>query len=87
MDRPDIAYIIRRANEDIATPEVRTEARLKRDARYLLGEPELIWTFPYQQMPTKLWSELMRIGLVKTLKIKNVSAVWSRDLQNKTWFP
>ena len=54
MDRPDTAYCIRRANQDIAKPKVRTEARLKRVARYLLGGPELIWTFPYQEMPTKL---------------------------------
>ena len=53
MDRPDIAHIIRRAHQDIAKPKVGTEARLKRVARYLL-EPELIWTFPYQAMPTKL---------------------------------
>ena len=54
MGRPDITYIIRRANQDIAKPKVRTEARLKRVARYLLGEPELIWTCPCQEMPTKL---------------------------------
>ena len=54
LDRPDIVYSIRRANQDIAKQRVRTEARLKRVARYLLGEPELIWTFPYQEMPTKL---------------------------------
>ena len=30
------------------------QARLKRVARYLLGEPELIWTFRYQEMPSKL---------------------------------
>ena len=28
---------------------MRTEARLKRVVRYLLGEPELLWTFPYQE--------------------------------------
>ena len=38
----------------MAKPKVRTEARLKRVAGYLLGEPELIWTFPYQETPTKL---------------------------------
>ena len=54
LDRPDIAYSIREANQDIAEPKVRAEARLKRVARYLLGDPELIWTFPYQEMPTKL---------------------------------
>ena len=58
MDRPESACSIRRANQHIAIPEVRTEvrteARLKRFARYLLDEPELIWTFPYQEMPTKL---------------------------------
>ena len=54
MDRPDIANSIRRANQDIAKPKVRTEARLKRVARYLLGELELIWAFPYHEMPTKL---------------------------------
>ena len=54
MDRPDIAHSIRTANQDIAEPKVRTEARLKRVARYLLGEPELIWTGPSQEMPTKL---------------------------------
>ena len=53
MDRLDIAYSILRANQDIAKPKVQTEARLKRVARNLLGEPELIWTFPYQEM-TKL---------------------------------
>ena len=41
-------------NQDIAKPKVRTEARLKRVARYLLGEPEVIWTFLYQEMPTKV---------------------------------
>ena len=51
-DRPDIAYSIRRAIQDIAKPKVRTEATLKRVARYLLGERELIWTFPYQETPT-----------------------------------
>ena len=54
LDRPDIAYSIRRSNQDISQPKVRTEARLKRVARYLLGEPELIWTFLYQEMPSKL---------------------------------
>ena len=48
MDRPDIAHSIRRANQDTAKSKVRAEARLKRVARYLLGEPELIWTFPYE---------------------------------------
>ena len=50
----DIAYSIRRANQDTAKPKVRTEARLKRVARYLLGEPEFMWTFPYQELPTEL---------------------------------
>ena len=54
LDRLDIVYSIRRAIEDIAKPKVRTEARLKRVARCLLGEPELIWTFPYQETPSKL---------------------------------
>ena len=54
INRPDIAQNIRRANQDIPKPKVRTEARLKRVAQYVLGEPELIWTFPYQEMPTKL---------------------------------
>ena len=54
MDRRDIAHSIRRASQDIAKPQVRTEARLKRVARYLLGEPELIWKFPYQEMPRKI---------------------------------
>ena len=53
LDRPDIACRIRRANQDIAKPKVRTEARLTRVARCVLGELELIWTFPYQEMPTK----------------------------------
>ena len=35
----------------LRNPKMRTEARLKRVARYLLGEPELIWTLPYQDMP------------------------------------
>ena len=54
LDRPDIVCSIRRANQDIAKPKVRTEARLKRVARYLLGEPELIWTFLSQNMLSKL---------------------------------
>ena len=37
MVRPDIAYSIRRAYQDIAKPKVRTEARLKRVARYFPG--------------------------------------------------
>ena len=53
MDRSDVAYSIRRANQDIAKPKVRTEARLKRVAWYRLCEPDLTWTFPYQEMPTK----------------------------------
>ena len=54
LDRPDIVHSIRRANQDIAKPKVRTEARLKRVARYLLGGQELIWTFRYQEMPSTL---------------------------------
>ena len=41
--------------EILQKPKVRTEARLKRVARYLLGELELICTFPYQEKPTKLF--------------------------------
>ena len=37
--------------------KVRREARLKRVARHLLCEPELIWTFPYQKMPSKIGGE------------------------------
>ena len=57
LDRLDIVYSIRRANQDIAKTKVRTEARLKRGARYVLGEPELIWTFPYPEMPTTFGGE------------------------------
>ena len=51
MDRPDIAYSIRRATQDTAKPKLRTEARLERVARYLRGEPErdaneVGWTGP-----------------------------------------
>ena len=54
MDRLDVAHSIRRANQDIVHPKVRTEARLKRVVRFVLGELEFSWTFPYQEMPTKL---------------------------------
>ena len=77
MDRPDIAYSIRRANQDVGKPKVRTEARLKRVARYLLGEPELIWTFPYQEMPTKLVVRTDANWTGQDSEIKHVSAVWS----------
>ena len=53
MDRSDVAYSIRRANQDIAKPKVQTEVRLKRVAGYRLGESEPSWTFPYQEVPTK----------------------------------
>ena len=54
LDKPDIVYSIRRANQDISKPKVQTEGRLKRVARYLPGEPELIWTPPYEEMQSKL---------------------------------
>ena len=54
LDRPDNVHSIRQANQDIAKPKVRTEARLKRVARYLLCEPEKIWKNLYQEMPSKL---------------------------------
>ena len=55
LNRLDIAYNFpfRSANRDVSKPRVRTKARLKRIARYLLGEPEFIWTFPYHEVPLK----------------------------------
>ena len=77
MDRPDIAYSIRRANQDIAKPKVRTEARRKRVARYLLGEPELIWTFPSLEMPAKVGGQnRCELDWSRQRRFKSVSAVW-----------
>ena len=50
LNRLDIAYNIRRANRDISKLRMRTEARLKRSARSLLGKPEFVWTFPNHEM-------------------------------------
>ena len=53
-DRPDIAYSAKELCHEIAVPNVRSYAKLKRLVRYLAMNPRLTYHFDFQDQPVGL---------------------------------
>ena len=51
QDRPDIAYSAKELCREFAVPNKRSYEKLKRCARYLAGQPRLIFKYPFQSKP------------------------------------
>ena len=78
VDRPNIAYSFCKANRDMTKPRVRTEARLKRIARYLLGEPELMRTVRLETYSTSA-SGICRRRRVGRVRHAHQKELWLQD--------
>ena len=51
QDRPDIAYSAKELCREFAVPNKRSYEKLKRCARYLAGQPRLVFKYPFQSKP------------------------------------
>ena len=51
QDRPDIAYSAKELRREFAMPHKRSHEKLKRCARYLAGQPRLVFKYPFQSKP------------------------------------
>ena len=51
LDRPDIAYSVKTALQQMSKPTKLMQLRMVRVACYLKNNPRLVWKFPYQQQP------------------------------------
>ena len=54
LDRPDIAYSVKTALQQVSKATKLKQLRVVRVARYLKNNPRLTWNFPYQQQPTSV---------------------------------
>ena len=54
LDRPDIAYSVKTALQQMAKPTKLVQLRGVRVARYLKNNPRLVWKYPYQQQPKSI---------------------------------
>ena len=54
VDRPDIAYSVKTAQQQMSKLTKLMHLRVVRVARYLKNNPRLIWMFPYQQQPKSI---------------------------------
>ena len=51
QDRPDIAYTAKELCREFAVPNTGSYEKLKRCARYLAGQPRLVYKYPFQSEP------------------------------------
>ena len=51
QDRPDIAYSAKEICREFAVPNKRSYEKLKRCAKYLAGQPRLVFKYPIQSKP------------------------------------
>ena len=54
LDRPDIAYSVKTALQQMSKPTKLMQLRVVRVGRYLKNNPRLEWKFPYQQQPKSI---------------------------------
>ena len=54
FDRPDIAYSVKTAMQQMSKPTKLMQLRVVRVGRYLKNNPRLVWKFPYQQQPKSI---------------------------------
>ena len=50
-DQPDIQFASKEACRDMSAPTPQSWSRLKRIGRYLVGRPQVVWTFPWKEGP------------------------------------
>ena len=53
-DRPDIAFAVKEAAREMATPTRQSWELVRRIASYLVGRPRLRWWYGYQDFPRDL---------------------------------
>ena len=54
LDRPDIAYSVKTALQQMSKPTKLMKLRVTKGARYLKSNPRLVWKFQYQQQPKSI---------------------------------
>ena len=54
LDRPDIAYSVKTALQQMSKPTKLMKLRVIKVARYLKSNPRLVWKFQYQQQPKSI---------------------------------
>ena len=54
LDRPDIAYSVKTALQQMSKPTKLMKLRIIKVARYLKSNPRLVWRFQYQQQPKSI---------------------------------
>ena len=54
LGRPDIAYSVKTALQQMSKPTKLMQLRVVRVGRYLKNNPRLVWKFPYQQQPKSI---------------------------------
>ena len=54
LDRPDMAYSVKTALQQVSKPREPMQLHVVRVARYLKNNPRLVWKFPCQQQPKSI---------------------------------
>ena len=54
LDRPDTAYSVKTALQEVSKPTKIMQLRVVRVARSMKNNPRLVWKFPYQQQPKSI---------------------------------
>ena len=54
LDRPDIAFSVKTALQQMSKPTKLMKLRIIKVARYLKSNPRLVWKFQYQQQPKSI---------------------------------
>ena len=55
LDRPDIQFVAKEISRAMANPTVNADETLRGVARYLVGHQRVIWRYPRQEWPGKIW--------------------------------
>ena len=54
LDRPDIAYSVKTALQQMSKPTKLMKLRIIKVSRYLKSNPRLVWRFQHQQQPKSI---------------------------------
>ena len=55
LDRPDIQFTAKEISRAVASPTIHADETLKAVSRYLAGHPRVLWRYPRQEWPGKVW--------------------------------
>ena len=85
-DRTDIQYAVKECCRGMAVPQVHHLGGLKRLARYLVGRPRMIWTYPWQQEDNLMtYSESNWAGCKRTARSTSCGVVMRGKHHIKSW--